>query len=324
MYKTTISLDQSQDTLHDVSRTGREQPWTQHKQEAQVLALAYDVAGNHSKATRVRACADSLHFSRDGDGRLRLKVAAFCRVRLCPICQWRRSLKVYGQATQVVRYLQEHSPYKDGYAFVMLTLTQRTVPAAELPAELDRIHSAWKRLTQLKAVKRAVLGSMRATEITKSKNGTYHPHIHAILCVRPSYFKSRDYISQAAWAACWKDAARLDYTPVVDIRKCYGSTDKAVAEVAKYAAKPGDYISPDDIDSMVSTVIDLDSACAKRRFVAWGGVMAQAHKALALDDAEGGDLVHTDAPELPAEASGLLSFDWTPGIKLYMRRHDNG
>lgn len=320
MYKTTTETASCQAVLHDISGSGREQPWVQHKSEATVLALAYDVSGDHAKATRVRACADALHFVRREDGRLKLKVAAFCRVRLCPICQWRRSLKVYGQTTQVVRYLAEHCPYKSGYSYVMLTLTQRTVPAAELPGELDRIHRAWQRMTQTTAYRRAVCGSIRATEITRSKDGTYHPHIHAILCVRGTYFKSRDYISQQRWADMWQTAARLDYTPVVDIRKCYGSAEAAVAEVAKYAAKPGDYIDPSDIDGMVSTVQDLDGAVSHRRFVSWGGCMAAAHKALQLDDTESGDLIHTDTPDDAAEDSGILSFDWTPGVRLYLRR----
>lgn len=310
--------------LVDASPTGKPRPWAEHKQQASILAAAY-LEHDPMKAARVLNCAEQLNFTRGEDGHLRLADARFCRVRLCPVCQWRRSLKVYGQAADVVRYLaqQRAAAHRKPYSYIMLTLTLRNIPGEILPASLSEMSHGWQRLTQRAEYRAAVVGSMRAIEVTyNAKAETYHPHIHAILAVLPSYWHSSNYILQARWASLWAEANRLDYDPVCDVRRCYGSTDSAIAEVAKYAAKPGDYIDPADVDRMSEIVAVLDTACAKRRFVSWGGVMHDAHKALGLDDAETGDLVHVDSSST-SDGGQLLRFDWWPGIRLYLR-YNNG
>ena len=44
-----------------------------------------------------------------------------------------------------------------------------------------------------------------------------HPHFHAMLLVKSTYF-NRDYINQVEWTDMWIKAMRLDYYPQVDIR----------------------------------------------------------------------------------------------------------
>lgn len=317
MYDTTIR-PASQDELHDIDKRGQEKPWAEHKREAQVLAMAYDLAAAPEKAARVRACADSLGFYRTEEGRLKLKMANFCRVRLCPICQWRRALKIYGQARQIVDFLatQRHG----GYAYIMLTLTTPNVPGDQLPKGIDDLHRGWQRLMQRKQVKAAVKGWMRATEVTCSnKEGTFHHHIHSILAVLPSYFTGRTYIPHDQWLNLWQDAMRNQTITQVDVRRAYGDMEKAVAEIAKYTAKPGQYIAPDDLDAMTEKVLTLDAAMAGRRCVSWGGCMADAHKALELDDAEDGDLLDIGISEEEAEEK-MLIWDWAAGRKNYLKR----
>ena len=60
------------------------------------LATAYDEI-DQRVAERLRTCATRLIYGIGEDGKRRLRAANFCRVRLCPICQWRRSLKLYSQ-----------------------------------------------------------------------------------------------------------------------------------------------------------------------------------------------------------------------------------
>lgn len=54
------------------------------------LATAYDEI-DQRVAERLRTCATRLIYGIGEDGKRRLRAANFCRVRLCPICQWRRS-----------------------------------------------------------------------------------------------------------------------------------------------------------------------------------------------------------------------------------------
>lgn len=326
MYHTTPTT--TCQPLDDRSSTGRRQPWAEHRTGTDILALAYDEI-NPNKAARLRGCAPRLFFSvldEDGKQRLKLHTAWFCRVRLCPVCQWRRSLKIYGQASEVVR--AANAQVQGGYGWIMLTLTMRNVQGAILPQAISKMGKAWHRLIKLDAWQRVVLGTMRSLEIThntdptSSAYDTYHPHYHILLCVRKSYFKSRDYMSRDAWAALWQRALRVDYTPQVWVTRSKGDTAAAIAEVAKYATKPGDYIMPEDVDAMLQSIVTLDKALHRRRLVAWTGLLKDIHAQLQLDDVDDGDLIHTDiAPEDDAAADDhiQLAYSWIRQQRNYYR-----
>jgi len=308
--------------LVDLNAKGKPQPWASHKAQTELLAFTYEQLGNDRKAARINSCAPRLSFKQE-ENRLKLTAAAFCRVRLCPVCQWRRSLKLFGQTTEVVKAIEA----KTKVAWVMLTLTVKNVDGIDLPNEITIIHKAWDRLCKTKAFKGAVLGWQRCLEVTHNTDinsgayNTYHPHIHALLCVKRSYFTSRDYISRANWASMWAAAARLDYTPQVWVSRVKDNGPGAVAEVTKYAAKPGDYLTPWDIDLMAESVEFMDKALHRRRLVAFGGCMKEAHKALGLDDIEDGDLIHTDCAddEAATAAAAVMSFEWVAGYRQYYK-----
>lgn len=314
------------DVLHDTGRTGRVIPWHSHKQQA--MSLAAGLLERHpEQAARMERCADRLTFRRDWSdaaqpGRLHLAQAHFCRVRICPMCQWRRSLKMHGQLRACVEYLDRQRARNglNPYRYILLTLTVRNPDGAHLAAALDALQEGWKRLMRRAPVRKICKGYVRAVEITYNRQrNDYHPHIHALLAVNPSYFTGRDYLRHDQWRGLWHACARLDYEPQVDVRRATGGPD-AIAEVAKYATKAGDYLMPDDIDRMADILDTLLTSCNKRRFAGWGGVLADAHRALALDDVEDGDLIHTgydDAGESDAGAA-LWSWDWYIGPRLYL------
>ncbi len=306
--------------LTDKSAKGKERPWREKKMANTLLALAYDDV-NEKKAARLRDCGNYLSFAIHEDGTKKLKHMDSCRVRLCPMCAWRRSLKVHAHTVQILDAMQEQ------YAFIFLTLTVRNCLAEDLSGTIDTMMTAWRRLTERKAFKTAVKGWYRGLEVTHNVDikdeyyDTYHPHFHALLCVNKSYFKSRDYLSQEAWTSLWRESARLSYDPMVDVRKVRGSTSQAVAEAAKYTVKDGDYILPDDWDLTVDTVRVLDAALDNRRLVAYGGLMKELHKQLNLDDEVDGDLIHVgddDGSDAP-ETSKTVDFFWHTGYSQYVR-----
>lgn len=311
--------------LIDTSSTGHILPWSQHRAESDLLAMLYDLA-DAAKARRLRNCAPRLLYQQTDTGR-KLHTAWFCRVRLCPVCQWRRSLKLYGQVAQIVDAAQQqrHAAGRKPYAWVLLTLTVRNCTGQQLPQQLDALSAAWHRLIKRKEFVRAVVGWQRNLEVTRNSdrrskdNGTYHPHYHVLLCVQPSYFTGRTYLSQAAWVQLWRSCARLNYNPSVDVRRINDAAG-ACAEVAKYAAKPSDYIDPSDLDASLSAVQTLDRALHKRRLVAWGGLLKQLHAELGLDDTEDGDLVHTD--QQPIEDTPMVALEayaWHPARRSYYK-----
>jgi plasmid rolling circle replication initiator protein Rep len=131
----------------------------------------------------------------------------------------------------------------------------------------------WNRLFGYKRIKTATLGYFRALEITKNhEEDTYHPHFHVLLPVKKSYFTCKNYIKQADWTSFWKRAMKLDYTPIVDIRRVKGKAkidaeqieddvreammeQKAVLEISKYPVKDTDVVRGNSVtDDNLNTV----------------------------------------------------------------------
>lgn len=297
--------------LVDKSRTGKTRYWALHKLHSGYISLAYEEI-DPKKSERMRDCANWLAFHRKEDGTLKLHDARFCRVRLCPICQWRRSLKTFVQMSQVLDIAKA-----DGYQFIFLTLTMRNCTADALSDELTHILLSFNRLMKYKDVQKAVKGYYRGCEVTHNiRTDEYHPHLHVVLAVRPSYF-SHSYISHDKWVALWQRALQVQYTPVVDIRKCRGGA-KAISEACKYAVKPSDILNFDDWDMTVDTLRVLDKALENRRFVGLGGILKEIHKKLHLDDMEEGDLVHVEGEAQSDATVDEIIYFWN-GYSQYER-----
>ena len=96
------------------------------------LSRVYELLCLYRRADRVSQCGSYLDFGILPDGTKKLVKANFCRDRLCPMCNWRRSLKLYSQVSQVMDILES-----EGYCFLFLTLTLRNCPWDELPAAID-------------------------------------------------------------------------------------------------------------------------------------------------------------------------------------------
>lgn len=325
--------------LKDVSSTGKTRPWADHHKGSQALAALYDYMADPSGdgtqtspdaarylalSQRLMSCAPWAVFEKTPDGQ-RLQASSFCRVRLCPMCQWRRSLKLAGQARMVVaeadrrRIIDTRSG--QGWRWMMLTLTVRNVPGDKLAQEIDALHKALKRLTLRKVWPAA--GWLRATEITYNhKADTYHPHMHLLLAVPPEYFSGRAYLSKSKWVQLWRDVAKLDYDPVLDIRVVRPKPGSdglgaALAEVAKYGAKPSDYIRPQDIDLSARVIGVLTQYLDGRRLTSWGGCLKEAAAALQLDDVETGNLIHITDEQSDNDAADIIHdyilYRWSVG-----------
>lgn len=306
-----MSKEKSQ-VLADKSASGKTRNWALHKLHSGYISLAYEEV-DVKKSERMKDCANWLSFHRKEDGSMKLHDARFCRVRLCPICQWRRSLKTFAQMSQVLDVAKA-----DGYQFIFLTLTMRNCSAEELSEELTHILLSFNRLMKYKDVQKVVKGFYRGCEVTHNvRTDEYHPHIHAILAVKSTYFTGSYYLSQEKWTDFWKRALQVEYTPIVDVRRCRGGS-KAIAEACKYAVKPSDILNFDDWDMTVETLRVLDKALEKRRFVGLGGILKEIHKSLHLDDMEEGDLVHVENEAQSEATEEEVIYFWN-GYSQYER-----
>lgn len=87
--------------LQDKNSYGKPRPWRQKKLEnlryAEYLSILL-----YKKAHKVQGCADVLRFRKLPDGSTKLYQTWFCKSRLCPLCNWRRSLKNSSQLTKIL------------------------------------------------------------------------------------------------------------------------------------------------------------------------------------------------------------------------------
>jgi plasmid rolling circle replication initiator protein Rep len=251
------------------------------------LADSFKRLEEDGKAARVRDCGTSLELAYViAEDRTTLHRANFCRERLCPMCAMRRTKQIFSQVSRVMDAVERERPE---LVPVFLTLTVRNCEAVELGATLTKIFEGWNRMTTgTSKLKRIVAGWFRALEVTHSeRDDTYHPHIHAIMLVPPSYFKNpKDYMPTEKWVKTWRKALRLDYDPVCHIEKIdEGGADgraDAVAEVAKYTVKDADYIKADA--ALTDKLVGVFGAALKgRRLYAFGGLMKEIAKRLKID-----------------------------------------
>jgi plasmid rolling circle replication initiator protein Rep len=304
-----------------------------------MLARSYARLGYENKAFRVSECGSFLEFAVQGEKSVRKSVknatnlvvdtveynakklinANFCKDKLCAMCSWRRSLKIFGQVSQIMDLIE------NDFVFVFLTLTIRNVPGSGLIEAIDELNYSWHKFSGFKRIKNVMQGFFKAVEVTYNREkDDYHPHLHVILAVKRDYFRSDDYITHKEFRELWQKALGVDYLPIVDVRKCKSKETKAnytavnslkdaVREVAKYSVKATDFLLP-NLDKRDEVINNLFIALNNRRMCSFGGVFLEARQKLKLDDCESGDLVFTDNEKLRNDVATMLyRYGWTCG-----------
>lgn len=303
-------------------------PWENKKQQTDLMALSHLRIGRKDSTFEDRSfklfdCGRYLEFkSFKQSGNKKLNRANFCKYRLCPMCSWRRSLKIFGQASQVLDEAK-----KQGYRFLFVTFTVRNCTGKELRQELDNLYQSLVRLNRLKEIKAVVQGTMRVIEITHNIDrmspsfDTYHPHVHLIWAVKPSYFRNKGYISQVKLTEIWRKVAKLDYYPQVHIEAVNEAKKGHIKEVSKYSVKPSDILTEDH--HLTDTAVKiLDTALFNRRLLSWTGILKKIRSDFNFDDPENGDLINVDGQEdMNPELEYILEqYYWHSGYRQYIKK----
>lgn len=296
-------------------------------------AVSIVMIGNENywikRSERMLECGSLLRFAVSRTGDKRLISAQFCRDRMCPACQKRRSLAMFHQVKDVCLSLQ--SEYKST-TYLLLTLTVPNVPIEGLKPEMQKMNSAWLKMTKRAEFKKAIWGWFKALEVTYNEHAdTYHPHFHILLAVPNEYFKGKRYINQARWLELWQESMKNPSITQVDVRRVKPNPkrpdstaiESAAAEVGKYATKPSDYItkvSEDEYKANKKVVRDLAINLKGKRLTAFGGRMKEHYIKLQLADVESDevDLVHVAGENDLIDAVMVQMYRWNVGFKDYI------
>jgi plasmid rolling circle replication initiator protein Rep len=280
--------DRKKQVLFDISRRGKERQWRGFKKRALRLAKSYERLGLKVKADAVSNCGSSLWFDTcKKDGYKKLCAAHFCHDRLCPICTWRRSMKIQNQATKIVEEALKQYPDME---FILLTVTTKNCSLEDVKESIRHMTKSCTKMFGKKKRKKeiadTVIGYIRGTELTVNDKkyskhyNTVNIHTHLLIAVPKEYFRSDLYISQERLVELWKEAAGLDYDPIVDVRKVEakkGQTYKAaLIETLKYSVKSSGFLN-DGISNnlMDERVMALYSGLHRARLFACGGLFKE-------------------------------------------------
>lgn len=294
----------------------KDKKWDYHRSHTQDIEAVYRASPEFTNtANSLSDCSNFLGFAykpdpATGEYRYKLRSAYFCQKRHCPVCQWRRSMRNVARFLERMPVIEATFP---NHRWLFLTLTVKNCQLDALRAYIGQMNKGWQRLIQKKDW--PADGWLRTTEVTRNPNdGSAHPHFHVLMMVKPAYF-SHGYVTQEAWAHRWKEAMRLDYDPIIDIRavrpKIKGQTlQAAVLETLKYGTKADDGITSAD------WLYGITKQLHKLRFLASGGAL----KDILKEELSNDEMIRGDEAEGGEEAvEELTHFQWHTVKRRYYR-----
>lgn len=209
------------------------------------------------------------------DGKAHTVFTHRCRSRHCQNCQRIKAFIWQEKMKEIIPELSIN--FKNG-KYLFITFTVKNPKITNLRLVLKCMSRAYAKMFQRKAF-RFVVGGIRSTEITRGKSGDdeAHPHFHAIICLKTTYFKKENYLSADEWGRHWGECLEsefkkegLEYNatdypkgfPRVDIRVAKSAdgkqeiTNKNIAEhgdqlinyVLKYSIKGSDLLKDGKAD----------------------------------------------------------------------------
>lgn len=257
-----------------------------HQTERIALSLSLNRSILAERAEKMMLCGSYIELQND-----KVVGANFCRQRICPMCQRRRSLDVAANTRDIVNYLTE----RDGRKFLHLVLTVPNVGLCNLDETITRMYKASSAMFRDKKLCRKFKGVMRCLEVSYNKRvgyidgdvdggltiigNAFHPHLHCLVSVGKSYGSGKNYIRQDELLDLWRS-----YYGDCKITQLHVSAVKdfgAVSEVAKYCVKPLDL---DLTDYELSVVVEaIFGALHGRRLIQLFGDFREAARTLKIE-----------------------------------------
>ena len=313
IYRIAERSDQSNNQVPSLSEISpRDLSWDVHRAESDQISSNYRGSEFERYSDRIDDCSQLLAFGLvpnvdQGAYQLKLRTARFCRVRTCMVCSWRRSLMYKARAYKALPKVLADFP-KARYLFQTLTLKNCAVE--DLRKTILHLNQSFSRMARLKHF--PGIGYLKTVEVTRGRRGDAHPHLHILMMVQPSFF-SHGYVKKKEWCAWWKRAARVDYTPIIDVKaiKAKDSPLGLLAEVVKYQTKPNDLIFSDR-----RWFLEYTRQIHGTKAFALGGVFKDYFKELEREDTTD-ELIGRDQEGQNGPDEGELYFGWRRPEKKY-------
>lgn len=271
------------------------QPWRNYdtilkgKIQARKLSAIYYRAGAEvapgytRRGQRVAMCHDTV-----GVQNGKVVSCWHCEDRMCPLCSARVSRRIAANARIVLERAKREADVRPYF----LTLTQKNCSANELSSRISDMLQSWYAIMHdLKSHKKYLAGYARTVEITVGRDGSYHPHIHALLLLENS--APKEMTRARYWGRLWMKYMNTEryqhgIMPICDIRpikanvrKHISSEAAAAAEVAKYVTKSNSILSH---VGAYERILAIDKAINGRRLRTYGGIWRRIRADLKLED----------------------------------------
>jgi plasmid rolling circle replication initiator protein Rep len=248
----------------EMEQTPTRSKWEQKKLRAKIIAAKLEAIGEKKRSERMAMCSTYITANEcPSCGHMHVLHTKLCRDRLCPICQWRLSMRRFATMYTIVDGLQHAYP-ESQWQFVTLTL--RNCRAEDLSATIDLMSSTWNKIASNTTFKEFYQGWAKSLEITYNpRTRTLHPHYHILLMQR-THFGGK-YV-QRSWCRLLHNqtSALAQCTETIDMQAGDEINKDAILETYKYAFK-----SDEAEDMPLSIFRHLVKAIKGRRLVAYGG-----------------------------------------------------
>lgn len=267
-----ISVYNKNDRVSDFGDDNTELTFSKYKRLALQTATVMEHTETLSdKSIKLKVCGTYIAVLKDNGC---VVSANFCRERFCPMCQKRKSLKQYAQCKTIADTM------RGSYLFLHLVLTVRNCEGAALAGTIDKLYKASRLFFKTPKIERAFKGAARNLEVTyNAVDRSFHPHLHCLVAVLPSYPTSRYYLRFDTLQEIWRDCLQVDYLPTVNIKRC---DENGFAEISKYCCKPLDLDLP--LSEHAKVLDTLNVALKGRRLQQYFGVLKDVRQALSFAD----------------------------------------
>ena len=290
----------------------RDLPWDVHRAESDQIASNYRGSEFQKYSERIDDCSQLLAFGLvpnvdEGAYQLKLRTARFCRVRTCMVCSWRRSLMYKARAYKALPKVIADFPT---CRYLFMTLTLKNCPVEELRENILHLNKSFGRMARRNHF--PAVGYIKTVEVTCGRKGDAHPHLHILMMVKPSFF-SHGYVKKKEWCSWWKQAAKVDYTPIIDVQaiKAKDSPLGLLAEVVKYQTKPNDLIFSDR-----RWFLEYTRQIYGTKAFALGGIFKDYFKDMEKEETTD-ELIGSDDDCQDMSDEGELYFGWRRSQKKY-------